>query len=117
MLSLIKIHMRLRLKPLLLDIERRRLSLLWHLIRVPPQRLPGEVYWARPTWRRPRRADREYAGGDYVSHLVWEHLRISQEELEDGADISRNPDPDKQGGKRIDSVCGVCGIVQLKSPF
>ena len=41
-----------------------------HLVRMPPARLPLEVFWARPTERRPQ------------ENLAWEPLRIPQEELE-----------------------------------
>ncbi len=44
----------LRVEPLLLDIERSQLRWLGHLFRMPPGRLPGEVFWAHPTGRRPR---------------------------------------------------------------
>ncbi len=44
----------LRVEPLLLHIERGQLRWLGHLFRMPPGRLPGKVFWARPTGRRPR---------------------------------------------------------------
>jgi len=43
---------------LLLHIERSQMRWLGHLLRMPPGRLPGEVFWARPTGRRPRRRPR-----------------------------------------------------------
>uniref|UniRef100_A0A672FD98 Reverse transcriptase domain-containing protein n=1 Tax=Salarias fasciatus TaxID=181472 RepID=A0A672FD98_SALFA len=44
----------LRVEPLLLHIERGQLRWLGHLFRMPPGRLPGEVFRACPTGRRPR---------------------------------------------------------------
>ncbi|KAK0142304.1 LanC-like protein 2 [Merluccius polli] len=40
--------------PLLLRVERSQMRWLGHLVRMPPGRLPGEVFRARPTGRRPR---------------------------------------------------------------
>ncbi|PWA23723.1 hypothetical protein CCH79_00006096 [Gambusia affinis] len=44
----------LRVEPLLLHVERGQLRWLGHLVRMPHGRLPGEVFRARPTGRRPR---------------------------------------------------------------
>ena len=44
----------LGVEPLLLRIERSQMRGLGHLVRMPPGRLPGEVFRARPTGRRPR---------------------------------------------------------------
>ncbi len=65
----------LRLEPLLLDIERSQLRWLGHLFRMPPGRLPGEVFRACPTGRRPRGRPRT-RWRDYVSRLTWERLGI-----------------------------------------
>ncbi|KAK3510565.1 hypothetical protein QTP70_010565 [Hemibagrus guttatus] len=43
----------LGVEPLLLHIERGQLRWLGHLFRMPPGRLPGEVFWACPTGKRP----------------------------------------------------------------
>ncbi len=51
----------LRVEPLLLHIERGQLRWLGHLFRMPPGRLPGKVFRARPTGRRPR-VDLGHAG-------------------------------------------------------
>ena len=53
---------------------------LGHLVRMPPGRLPGEVFRARPTGRRPRTRWR-----DYVSRLAWERLGVPLEELDEVA--------------------------------
>ncbi|KAK0143194.1 Craniofacial development protein 2 [Merluccius polli] len=66
--------------PLLLRVERSQMRWLGHLVRMPPGRLPGEVFRARPTGRRPRGRPRT-RWRDYVSRLAWEHLGIPQEEL------------------------------------
>ncbi|PWA22657.1 hypothetical protein CCH79_00002393 [Gambusia affinis] len=42
----------LRVEPLLLHVERGQLRWLGHLVRMPPGRLPGEVFRARPTGRQ-----------------------------------------------------------------
>uniref|UniRef100_A0A8C4X372 Uncharacterized protein n=1 Tax=Erpetoichthys calabaricus TaxID=27687 RepID=A0A8C4X372_ERPCA len=74
----------LRVEPLLLRIERSQMRWLGHLIRMPPGRLPGEVFRARPTGRRPR--GRPWTRWrDYVSWLAWERLGILPEELEEVA--------------------------------
>ncbi|KAK0140999.1 hypothetical protein N1851_021987 [Merluccius polli] len=52
-----------------------------HLIRMPPGRLPLEVFWVRSTGRRPRGRPRT-RWRDYISQLAWEHLGVPQEELE-----------------------------------
>ena len=70
--------------PLLLCVERSQMKWLGHLIRMPPGRLPGEVFRARPTGRRPRGRPRT-RWRDYVSRLAWECLRIPWEELDEVA--------------------------------
>ncbi|KAK3527289.1 hypothetical protein QTP86_018597 [Hemibagrus guttatus] len=70
----------LGVEPLLLHIERGQLRWLGHLFRMPPGHLPGEVFRACPTgkrpWGRPRTCWR-----DYVSRLAWERLGVPPEEL------------------------------------
>ena len=61
--------------PLLLHVERSQMRCLGHLVRMPPGRLPGEVFRARPTGRRPRGRPRT-RWRDYVSRLAWERLGI-----------------------------------------
>ncbi|KAK0152856.1 hypothetical protein N1851_005478 [Merluccius polli] len=51
---------------------------------MPPGRLPGEVFRARPTGRRPQGRPRT-RWRDYVSRLAWERLGIPQEELDEVA--------------------------------
>ncbi|KAK0135268.1 TATA box-binding protein-associated factor RNA polymerase I subunit A [Merluccius polli] len=59
--------------PLLLRAERSQMRWLGHLVRMPPGRLPGEVFRARPTGRRPRGRPRT-RWRDYVLHdLVPSH--------------------------------------------
>ncbi|KAK0154256.1 putative uncharacterized transposon-derived protein F52C9.6 [Merluccius polli] len=70
--------------PLLLRVERSQMRWLGHLVRMPPGRLPGEVFRARPTGRRPRGRPRT-RWRDYVSRLAWERLGIPQEELDEVA--------------------------------
>ncbi|KAK3531414.1 hypothetical protein QTP70_019258 [Hemibagrus guttatus] len=66
----------------LLHIERGHLRWLGHLFRMPPRRLPGEVFRACPTGKRPRGRPRT-CWRDYVSRLTWERLGIPPEELEE----------------------------------
>ncbi|KAI3357120.1 hypothetical protein L3Q82_015585, partial [Scortum barcoo] len=63
----------LGVEPLLLHIERSQLRWLGHLFRMPPGRLPREVFQACPTGRRPRGRPRT-RWRDYVSRLAWERL-------------------------------------------
>ncbi|KAK3540973.1 hypothetical protein QTP86_007687 [Hemibagrus guttatus] len=72
----------LRVEPLLLHIERGQLRWLGHLFRMPPGRLPGEVFRACPTGKRPRGRPRT-RWSDYVSRLAWERLGVPPEELEE----------------------------------
>uniref|UniRef100_A0A3B3CJV2 Reverse transcriptase domain-containing protein n=1 Tax=Oryzias melastigma TaxID=30732 RepID=A0A3B3CJV2_ORYME len=74
----------LGVEPLLLRIERSQLRWLGHLVRMPPGRLPGEVFRACPTGRRPRGRPRT-RWRDYVSRLAWERLGVPPEELEEVA--------------------------------
>ncbi|KAK3547532.1 hypothetical protein QTP86_021516, partial [Hemibagrus guttatus] len=56
---------------------------LWVMTkRMPPGRLPGEVFQACPTGKRPRGRPRT-RWRDYVSRLAWERLGIPPEELEE----------------------------------
>ncbi|KAI3366822.1 hypothetical protein L3Q82_009238, partial [Scortum barcoo] len=63
-------------------IERSQLRWLGHLFRMPPGRLPREVFQACPTGRRPRGRPRT-RWRDYVSRLAWERLGVPPEELEE----------------------------------
>ncbi|KAK3521504.1 hypothetical protein QTP70_007969 [Hemibagrus guttatus] len=72
----------LGVEPLLLHIERGQLRWLGHLFRMPPGRLPGEVFQACPTGKRPRGRPRT-RWRDSVSRLAWERLRVPPEELEE----------------------------------
>ena len=74
------IRERLRVEPLLLRVERSQLRWFGHLVRMPPGRLPGEVFRARPSGRRPRGRPRT-RWRDYISRLAWERLGIPPEEL------------------------------------
>ncbi|KAK3574904.1 hypothetical protein QTP86_018369, partial [Hemibagrus guttatus] len=67
---------------LLLHIERGQLRWLGHLFRMPPGCLPGEVFRACPTGKRPRGRPRT-SWRDYVSRLAWERLGVPPEELEE----------------------------------
>ncbi|KAK3529274.1 hypothetical protein QTP70_024827, partial [Hemibagrus guttatus] len=69
----------LEVEPLLLHIKRGQLRWLGHLFRMPPGRLPGEVFWACPTGKRHR--GRPWR--DYVSRLAWERLGVPPDELEE----------------------------------
>ncbi|KAK3537395.1 hypothetical protein QTP70_008853 [Hemibagrus guttatus] len=72
----------LGVEPLLLHIERGQLRWLGHLLRMPLGRLPGEVFRACPTRKRPQGRPRT-RWRDYVSRLTWECLGIPPEELEE----------------------------------
>ena len=74
----------LRVEPLLLRVERSQMRWLGHLVRMPPGRLPGEVFRAPPTSGRPRGRPRT-RWRDCVSRLAWERLGVPREELDDVA--------------------------------
>nr|XP_049618290.1 E3 SUMO-protein ligase PIAS2 isoform X1 [Syngnathus scovelli]XP_049618292.1 E3 SUMO-protein ligase PIAS2 isoform X1 [Syngnathus scovelli]XP_049618293.1 E3 SUMO-protein ligase PIAS2 isoform X1 [Syngnathus scovelli] len=78
------IRERLGVESLLLHVERSQMRWLGHLIRMPPGRLPGEVFRACPTGRRPRGRPRT-RWRDYVSQLAWERLGIPRDELDEVA--------------------------------
>ncbi|TWW64209.1 hypothetical protein D4764_03G0012170 [Takifugu flavidus] len=65
----------LGVEPLLLRVERSQMRWLGHLVRMPPGRLPGEVFRACPSGRRPPGRPRT-RWRDYVSRLAWERLGI-----------------------------------------
>ena len=67
--------------PLLLSVKRSQLRRFRYLIRRFLGRLPLELFWARPTGRRPRGRPRT-RWRDYMSHLALEHPRIPQGVLE-----------------------------------
>jgi len=75
------IRRELGVEPLLLHVKRSQLRWFRHQIRMPPGRIPLEVFRAHPTGRKPRGRPRT-RWRDYISHLAWGRLRISQEELE-----------------------------------
>ncbi|KAK3544271.1 hypothetical protein QTP86_008996 [Hemibagrus guttatus] len=72
----------LEVEPLFLHIERGQLRWLGHLFRMPLGRLPGEVFRACPTGKRPQGRPRT-RWRDYVSRLAWERLGVPLEELEE----------------------------------
>ncbi|TWW81841.1 R2 Retrovirus-related Pol polyprotein from type I retrotransposable element [Takifugu flavidus] len=72
----------LGVKPLLPHVERSQMRWLGHLVRMLHGRLPGEVVRACPSGRRPPGRTR---WRDYVSRLVWEHMGIPPDELEEVA--------------------------------
>ncbi|TWW68384.1 hypothetical protein D4764_19G0001820 [Takifugu flavidus] len=74
----------LGVESLLLRVERSQMGWLGHLVRMPPGRLPGEVFRACPSGRRPPGRPRT-RWRDYVSRLVWERLGIPPDELEEVA--------------------------------
>ncbi|TWW64601.1 hypothetical protein D4764_22G0002480 [Takifugu flavidus] len=65
----------LGVEPLLLRVERNQMRWLGHPVRMPPGRLPGEVFRACPSGRRPPGRPRT-RWRNYVSRLVWERLGI-----------------------------------------
>ena len=77
----------LGVEPLLLRIKRSQMRWLGHLVRMPPGRLPGEVFRARPTGRRPWGRPRT-RWRDYVSRLAWERLGVPElEEVAGDRDV------------------------------
>ncbi|TWW73592.1 R2DM Retrovirus-related Pol polyprotein from type II retrotransposable element [Takifugu flavidus] len=74
----------LGVESLLLRVERNQMGWLGHLVRMPPGCLPGEVFRACPSGRRPPGRPRT-RWRDYVSRLAWERLGIPPDELEEVA--------------------------------
>ncbi|TWW78236.1 R2DM Retrovirus-related Pol polyprotein from type II retrotransposable element [Takifugu flavidus] len=92
----------LGVESLLLRVERSQMGWLGHLVRMPPGRLPGEVFRACPSGRRPPGRPRT-RWRDYVSRLAWERLGIPPDELGRGKSgllslgcCPRDPTPDKR---------------------
>ncbi len=73
------IYKGLRVKLLLLCIERSQLRWFGHLVRTNG-RLPMEVFQARPAGKRPQDRPRS-RWRDYISAQAWERLMIPQSEL------------------------------------
>ncbi|KAK7896322.1 hypothetical protein WMY93_021647 [Mugilogobius chulae] len=82
----------LGVEPLLLHVERSQLRWLGHLFRMPPGRLPREVFRACPTGRRPRGRPRT-RWRDYVSRLAWERLGIPQKSWRKCVGIGKSGPP------------------------
>ncbi|KAL3048111.1 hypothetical protein OYC64_006814 [Pagothenia borchgrevinki] len=59
----------LGVEPLLLRVERSQLRWFGHLVRMPPGRLPREVFQARPAGKRERGVDLGPGGG--IISLRW----------------------------------------------
>ncbi|TWW81706.1 hypothetical protein D4764_01G0015210 [Takifugu flavidus] len=78
----------LGVEPLVLRVERNQMRWLGHLVRMPPGRLPGEVFRAYLSGRRPPGRPRT-RWRDFVSRLVWKCLGISPDELEKVAGESK----------------------------
>lgn len=57
----------LRVEPLLLHVERSQLRWFVHLVRMTPGHIPGEVFWACPTGRRPWGQAQDTLEGLYFS--------------------------------------------------
>ena len=109
---------------LLLHIERSQLRWLGHLFRMPPGRLPREVFLACPAGRRPRGRPRT-RWSDYVTQLAWERLGILLEELEEVSrerevwvsllrQLPPRPSPGKSGKRWIDGwidASRICGNI------
>ena len=60
------------------------MNIIGHLVRMPPGRLPREVFQARPAGKRPRGRPMT-RWRDYISSLAWERLGIPLTELVDVA--------------------------------
>ncbi|KAK3527587.1 hypothetical protein QTP86_026892, partial [Hemibagrus guttatus] len=98
----------LGVEPLLLHIERGQLRWLGHLFRMPPGCLPGEVFRACPTGKRPRGRPRT-RWRDYVFRLAWERLGVPPEELEEVARESEVCSPHvQQECEGFNYLHGVC---------
>ncbi|KAK3569468.1 hypothetical protein QTP86_031437, partial [Hemibagrus guttatus] len=87
----------LGVEPLLLHIKRGQLRWLGHLFRMPLGRLPGEVFRACPTGKRPRGRPRT-RWRDYVFRLAWERLGVPPEELEE---VAREREVLKNKSKKV----------------
>jgi len=74
------IRRELRVEPLLLRLQRSQLRWFRDLVRIPPGRLPLEVFRACPTKRRPQGRPRT-PWRDFMSLLAWERLGIQRDEL------------------------------------
>ncbi|KAI3356914.1 hypothetical protein L3Q82_003564 [Scortum barcoo] len=69
-------------------IERSQLRWLGHLFRMPPGRLPREVFQACPTGRRPQGKTQDTLERLCLSAGSWERLRGPPEELEEVSGIN-----------------------------
>ncbi|KAI3376132.1 hypothetical protein L3Q82_016651 [Scortum barcoo] len=104
----------LGVEPLLLHIERSQLRWLGHLFRMPPGRLPREVFQACPTGRRPRGRPRT-RWRNYVSRLAWERLGVPPEELEEVSGVQARVISPESGHMKSDSSFSEDVFVKLDS--
>ncbi|KAK3530122.1 hypothetical protein QTP86_014798 [Hemibagrus guttatus] len=70
---------------------------------MPLGRLPGEVFRACPTGKRPRGRPRTH-WRDYVSRLAWEHLGVPLEELEEVSGIGCELEEKERFWSELDEV-------------
>ncbi|KAK3508365.1 hypothetical protein QTP70_022939 [Hemibagrus guttatus] len=103
----------LGVEPLLLHIERGQLRWLGHLFRMPPGCLPGEVFRACPTGKRPRGRPRT-CWRDYVSRLAWERLGVPPEELEEVSGERKEVIKRKSKKRIVDGVYEILDQVKNK---
>ncbi|TWW62684.1 Receptor-type tyrosine-protein phosphatase T [Takifugu flavidus] len=88
----------LGVEPLLLRIERSQMRWLGHRVRMPPGRLPGEVFRACPSGRRPPgRHFGETMSLDWPGN-AWGSLRMSWK---------------RTGGGRSGTFCAICSISEM----
>ncbi|TWW61054.1 hypothetical protein D4764_05G0011440 [Takifugu flavidus] len=116
----------LGVEPLLLRVERSQMRWLGHLLRMPPGRLPGEMFRACPSGSRPPGRPRTH-WRDYVSRLAWERLGIPPDELEDVAGerevwasllrlLPPRPNPGWNGKRTKSEIQGQESVGESKCP-
>ena len=71
----------LQIEPLLIHIERSQLRWLGHVLRMPPNRLPNQVFQAVPTGRRPEGRPRT-SWRKYMEKLLQERLGLQWIEVQ-----------------------------------
>ncbi|KAK3546165.1 hypothetical protein QTP70_025142 [Hemibagrus guttatus] len=87
---------------------------LWVMTeRMPPGRLPGEVFRAFPIGKRPRGRPRT-RWRDYVSRLAWERLGVPPEELEE---VSGEREGTSQTMNTLKNLVGKGVKVELGIPY
>lgn len=99
----------LRIEPLILHIERSQLRWLGHILRMPPNRLPHQIFQAVPTGKRPIGRPRT-TWRKYIEKLAQERMNLQWNDVQQAAKARNRwkqllnalkPRPERIKGKKM----------------